>query len=146
MPVVQINGKVPWQCFRSSGGSWIAVCDLLKLTIEAETWALLMEGIGKSINAIFKERFESDQLDQFLREHGWKPAGELPSSPKTIYFDIPFLASIAGEKKHHQKMLRALIKSALFKDGWRKFKFQPASQRLPRKRKKKRSPSAPHSS
>ena len=135
--VVQINGKLPWKCFRSKTGSWIAVCDLLKVTIEAETWALLMQDVGESVNTIFKDLFESDQLDQFLREHGWQWAGTLPSRPEYIYFDIPFVPSIADPEKYYHKGLRSLIKSAFFTDGWRKFKFSPSSRRLPRKRIKK---------
>ena len=137
MTVVEINGKLPWKCFRSKTGSWIAVCDLLKVTIEADTWALLMQDIGESVNTIFKDLFESDQLDHFLRVQEWQSAGTLPSSPGHIYFDIPFVPSIVDPEKYYRKGLRSLIKSALFTDGWRKFKFSPSSRRLPRKRIKK---------
>jgi hypothetical protein len=64
---------------------------------------------------------------------GWK----LPSSPGHIYFDIPFVPSIVDPETYYRKGLRSLIKSALFTDGWRKFKFSPSSRRLPRKRIKK---------
>ena len=137
MKVVQLNGKLPWQCFRSNTGSWIAVCDLLKVTIEAETWTLLMEGIGESINTIFKDLFESDQLNRFLREHRWKPVGALPSSPGNICFDIPFLPRIIDPAKNYHGVLSRQIKSALFTDGWRKFKFAPSSRRRFSKRIKK---------
>ena len=137
MTVVQINGKLPWKCFRLNTGSWIAVCDVLKVTVEAETWALLMKDIDESINTIFNDLFESDQLDQFLRQHGWTWVDVLPSTPEYIHFDIPFLPSIADPKKYYRKGLRSLIKSALFTDGWRKFKFPPASRPLPRKQTKR---------
>jgi hypothetical protein len=136
MKVVQINGKLPWQCFRSNTGSWIAVCDLLRVTIEAKTWTLLMERMGESINTIFKDLFESDHLDRFLREHGWHLASALPSSPGNICFDIPFLPRIIDPAKNYHKGLSSLIKSALFTDGWRKLKFA-SSSRLPRKQIKK---------
>jgi len=99
MTVVQINGKLPWKCFRSKPGSWIAVCDLLKVTIEADTWALLMQDIGESVNTIFKDLFESDQLDHFLRVQEWQSAGSC-RPVRDIYTSTFRLCQASSTPKH----------------------------------------------
>ncbi len=55
MTVVHIEAKVPWQTRRAQGGNWIAVCDPLRLTVQAETYAELMEDIGLTLNALLKD-------------------------------------------------------------------------------------------
>lgn len=99
MTVVQINGKLPWKCFRSKTGSWIAVCDLLKVAIEADTWALLMQDIGESVNTIFKDLFESDQLDHFLRVQEWQSAGSC-RPVRDIYTSTFRLCQASSTPKH----------------------------------------------
>jgi len=41
---IRIDANLPWKCFTGKGGHGIGVCDALKLTVQAETWAELMEG------------------------------------------------------------------------------------------------------
>jgi hypothetical protein len=45
------------------------VGDPLKLTVQADTWAELMEDIGHTLDAMLRDLFRSNELDKFLRDH-----------------------------------------------------------------------------
>jgi hypothetical protein len=88
--VVRINGSVIWKILKAKGGNWVAICDPLKLTIQSETWADLMEDIGLTLDALLKELHSSNDLENFMREHGWSIIGGIPARPRNIRFDLPF--------------------------------------------------------
>jgi hypothetical protein len=51
--LVRVDGDVQLQCFQSSEtGNWVGVCEPLKLTVQSETWAALMEDFGLTLNAV----------------------------------------------------------------------------------------------
>ena len=99
MKTVRIEGKVQWKCAQAEGGNWVGICDALKLTIQAATWADLMEEIGGSLNAIFRDLLKSNELHKFLEDRGWKPLGPLPHAGDSINFDIPFLPSLTSRDR-----------------------------------------------
>jgi hypothetical protein len=37
--IVHMEGRIMWKIGRSKEGNWIAICDALKLTLQAETTA-----------------------------------------------------------------------------------------------------------
>lgn len=88
--LVRIDGRVQWQCLRTEGGNWIARCTPLKLTLQSATWAELMEDIGLALDALLKDLLKSNDLEKFLREHGWRPVGLMPRRPEKVRFDVPF--------------------------------------------------------
>ena len=94
--VVRINGRVDWQCFRANGGNWVAVCEPLKLTLQAETWGNLMEDIALTLDALLKDLLSSNELDRFLRERGWAIVGSIPNRRQHVRFDLPFFAAMMG--------------------------------------------------
>lgn len=81
---------------QGQGGNWVAVCDPLKLTVQAATWAELMEDIGLTLNALLQDLFESDELERFLHDQGWKLFRAIPSRPDEVRFDVPFFAAMMG--------------------------------------------------
>lgn len=87
---VQIQGNVEWKCFRASSGHWVGVCAPLKLTVQADTWAELMEDISHTLDMMFKDLLESQELERFLRDHGWTLAGVIPHTSRNVRFDVPF--------------------------------------------------------
>jgi hypothetical protein len=89
---VHIEGKVQWGCFRAKGGSWIGVCDPLKLTVQADTWAELMEDIGHTLDAMLSDLLKTNELDKFLQVQGWQATGPIPR--KNVRFDVPFIPAI----------------------------------------------------
>jgi len=87
--------KLKWRCFRGKGGNWIGVCDPVALTIQSPTWANLMEDIGHALNAMLRDLMKSGELQQFLQDRGWRRAGSMPKRPADVWFDIPFIPTMA---------------------------------------------------
>ena len=101
--IVRIEAKVEWKVGQGKGGNWVAVCDHLKLTLQAETYANLMEDIALTLDAMLKDLLSTNELDRFLHEHGWTLVGQIPKRQENIKFDLPFLAKrgkIYGSEKH----------------------------------------------
>jgi hypothetical protein len=88
--VIQINANVPWSFTRVRSGQYIAVCDPLKLTLQADTFYDLMEDIAISLDALLKDLLGDNELDRFLRERGWTAFSPIPARPKNVRFDVPF--------------------------------------------------------
>jgi hypothetical protein len=100
---VQVQGNLAWQVTQGKGGNWVAVCDPLRLTIQSETYAELMEDIGLSLNALMADLLAENELDGFLKEQGWMPIGPIPSEPSAVRFDVPFMAAMTeadGSARH----------------------------------------------
>ena len=92
---VEVKGNTEWRCFRARGGSWVAVCDPLGLTIQGETWAAMTESIAETLNAMLTDLITSKELERFLRDRGWQITGPLPSPPADLWFDVPFTTRTA---------------------------------------------------
>ena len=100
--IVSIEGSIPWQTWRPAEGSWIAVCEPLKLTVSADTWKDLMEDIGTTLELLFEDLLETGTVEQFLKRHGWVStdplyvaAQSLPRDlPKNVKLDIPFIPEV----------------------------------------------------
>lgn len=91
MRVIRVEANVRWSCQRANR-NWIGVCDPLKLTVQSETYAELMEDIGLTLNAVLKDLLASNELPQFLTERGWQAADPIPSpKAKNVRFDVPFI-------------------------------------------------------
>jgi hypothetical protein len=99
--IIQINANVPWQYSRAKGGNYVAVCDPLKLTLQAPTFSELMEDIAVSLDALMKDLLSENELDKFLRERGWSAVGQVPTRPRNIRFDVPF--AVTAMRAHGQQ-------------------------------------------
>jgi hypothetical protein len=96
--VVRIEGNLAWQCLRTQSGEWVAVCDPLKLTLQSDTFASLMEDISITLNDIFKDLVASNEFDKFLRDKGWRAVGPVPQAPENVQFDMPFFTAMMGSR------------------------------------------------
>ena len=88
--IVQIEANLQWQVARTKAGNWLGVCDPLRLTLQSETYAELMEDIGLALNAMLGDLLETHDLERFLRDHGWRPLGVIPARREDVRFDVPF--------------------------------------------------------
>ncbi len=88
--LVRINANLQWRFVIGKGGNYVAVCDALKLTLQAKTWAQLMEDTSDVLNAIFHDLLSDNELDRFLSEHGWSLVGKIPVKRENVQFDVPF--------------------------------------------------------
>ena len=78
----------------------MAVCDALKLTLESDSWSELLEDMALAIDAILKEMLATNELDRFLRDHGWSLAAPLSNRLADVRFEIPFELIAAHRAKH----------------------------------------------
>jgi predicted RNase H-like HicB family nuclease len=95
MKNIAIEGQVEWKFFRDRASKyWVAVCEPLKQTASGETWAELNESIAQTLDLVFREVLERDELESFLRQQGWKISRQeqLPPSRK-VRFDVPWKLS-----------------------------------------------------
>lgn len=83
-----------WKTFQAQSGEWVAICDPLKLTVQADTWAELMEDIGHTLDGLLRDLLSSNELNQFLRDHGWKLLAAIPARPEDVRFDVPFIPAM----------------------------------------------------
>jgi predicted RNase H-like HicB family nuclease len=91
---VRVKGQVPWGILQAKGGNWVAICEPLKITLQAETWANLMEDIAFALDAMFKELLSSNELNRFMKDHGWKLIDQIPRYRADLRFDLPFIPAI----------------------------------------------------
>jgi hypothetical protein len=103
--VVRIDGRVECKILRAKGGNWLAICESLKLTLQADTWANLMENIALTLDAILKDLLSSNELDKFMREHGWTLIGSIPHRRAGMRFDLPFFPAIMSDSHGSQRNL-----------------------------------------
>jgi len=92
--VVRVDGRVKWKILKAKGNNWVAICDPLKLTLQADTWANLMEDIAFALDAMLKELLSSNELDRFMRDHRWKLIGQIPRHQADVRFDLPFIPAM----------------------------------------------------
>lgn len=107
MQLVRIEANVPWEYRHDdASGYWLAICDPLKLTVQAERFSELSEVISGTLSAVFSDLLESGDLKAFLREHGWHAATPIPQhSERTPQFDIPWelvQAANDSQRRLHQ--------------------------------------------
>ncbi len=88
--IVRIEGQVRWRTRRAKKGNWVAVCSPLKLTVQSDTWANLMEDIAYTLDAVLKDLLATNDFDKFMKEHGWKLIDSLPRRKENMRFDLPF--------------------------------------------------------
>jgi hypothetical protein len=94
-----VAANLVWGCQQGKGGHWIAFCDPLRLTVQADTWSDLMEDVGITLDAMMRDLLENGELERFLRDHKWTLVGSPMPSPlqaKVLRFDVPFIPAMVG--------------------------------------------------
>jgi len=99
--LIQVEANLQWKCVRTPSGNYIAVCKPLKLTVQSDTWANLMEDIAHTLDMILKDLLAENELPRFLTEHGWTLVGPTPSRAEreNVRFDVPFFPAM-GRRAH----------------------------------------------
>jgi hypothetical protein len=94
---IESQGGLPLVVKRAQGGNWVATCEPLALTIQSETWAMLMEDIAQTLNALFIDLLEDGELERFLSDRGFRVVGALPPEREDLWFDVPFNPLMASQ-------------------------------------------------
>ncbi len=88
---VEVKANLLWKVLRAKTGQWIGICDPLRLTLQSDTYAELMEDIGLALDGMLRDLLETNDLERFFREHGWKTlSGTIPTRQEEVRFDVPF--------------------------------------------------------
>jgi len=88
--LIHVEGNVPWRWRKGSGGNYVAICDALRITLQARSYQELMDDIADSLDALLKDLLESNEFDQFMHDQGWRLLAPIPARPKDVKFDVPF--------------------------------------------------------
>lgn len=88
--LVRVDANLIWQIRQYKDGGYLAICDPIGITIEGETMSELMEEISSTLDAMLRNLLKTNDLDRFMREHGWKILGRIPTPKRDIRFDVPF--------------------------------------------------------
>jgi len=88
--VVRIEGKLLWKWGRTKHGNYVAVCDAIAQTVQAEKFRELLQTIDEALESTFRDLFSSGDLDAFLKERGWSTESPVPRSRRNVRFEMPF--------------------------------------------------------
>lgn len=97
---IETNFDVSWARRRNENGVWIAWCDLLGLTVEADNHDELVSLISEAIAILFEDLLESGDFDNFLKSKGWRSTGPIVHQPgQRVRFDLPWTMFTNGAQQ-----------------------------------------------
>ena len=101
---VTIQANVEWVSFQSSTSKrYIGVCDMLNLSLEADSEDELRSLIPEAMDLLMGDLLSDNELDGFLKEKGWQ-AINLPARPDgDIKFEVPFELIAAGARRDSER-------------------------------------------
>lgn len=103
MTSIQISAqaKIQWQARQSTTSSrWIGECQPMNLVMEAEDLNELYSLIDEAMQLMLMDLLRDNELDQFLREHGWRAHG-IPAQlgPEEVEFSVPWEVIAEGARR-----------------------------------------------
>jgi hypothetical protein len=105
--VVRVESNVEWKWRVGAGGNYVAVCDPLKLTLQAKTWSDLVEDMNDTLGALDSDLVACNEFDSFMQEHGWTLAETLPMQTKNVRYEVPFsIQPFVGAMNEHGSQRR----------------------------------------
>jgi hypothetical protein len=108
MATVQIQttkAQLQWLARKSpTSNRWIGVCDPIKLVMEADSLDELYSVIDEAIQLMLIDLMRDNELDQFLREHGWR-AVNIPreARPEDVQFNVPWELIAEGTRRDSER-------------------------------------------
>jgi hypothetical protein len=108
MATVQIQttqAQLRWNARRSPTSTrWIGVCDAMNLVMEADSLDELHSVIDEAMQLMLVDLLRDNELDQFLREHGWQ-ARDMPVQvrPEDVRFDVPWELIAEGNRRDPER-------------------------------------------
>jgi predicted RNase H-like HicB family nuclease len=90
----QLNAQVQWAVVRDEAAQrWVAICDPMGITVEADSHTELRENITDAMNLMLVNLLRSGELDHFLKARGWQAHPLIEqveeSDSDTPFFDVP---------------------------------------------------------
>lgn len=90
---IQINANLEWQLARTQRGHFLAICEPLGLTLEADSQEEALSLINEGLHYFFLDHLTDGTLPRFLASKGWSLNTPLPMHPEpgdAVTFDVPF--------------------------------------------------------
>ena len=88
-----------WRAQRSpTSNRWIAVCDALNLSMEADSLDELHSLIPETIHLLMTDLLEDNELDQYLKDKGWQATGVPPLPERDVSFEVPWYLVAEGAR------------------------------------------------
>lgn len=91
---VHIDANIGWRVYQDpQTQSWIGVCEALGQTALGDSFNdLVYEGIRSLMHELFTDLAQSNELEAFLGQHGWRLRGPMPriGQDEQYEFDVPF--------------------------------------------------------
>jgi len=89
---IQIHANLEWQLERTRRGRFLAICEPLGLTLEADTQDEALSLINEGLHYFFLDHLADGTLARFLTMKGWQ-SSSLPEAYEpgdAVTFDVPF--------------------------------------------------------
>lgn len=88
--VIEIQAQVPWQARQTASSRWIAICEPMNLSTEANSLDELYSVINETMQLVLTDLLEDNELDSYLRDRGWT-ALNMPSHVSAdVEFNVPW--------------------------------------------------------
>ncbi len=89
--IVTIHANISWRARKSDlSDRWIAVCDVLNLSMEADSLDEMHSVISETFHALFTDLLQGNELNEFLTARGWSAAGVPTNRNEKVAFDVPW--------------------------------------------------------
>lgn len=97
--IIRIEGKLLWKWGRTKRGAYIAVCDPIAQTLQADRFSELLESINEALDSTFRELLSTGELHKFLRARRWPrttgTAGHFSPSRRSVPWRSPKITGVA---------------------------------------------------
>lgn len=89
---IYVRANLLWQWGRNKRGTYIAFCQPIRQTVQANRFEELVATMQEAIESTFHELFSTGDLETFLKEQGWRTESPVPpaTTTKNVRFDVPF--------------------------------------------------------
>lgn len=98
--LIQIQGRaqLQWRAERTESGRWIAICQPMNLVTEADSLDELHSVINEVLQLLLVDLLRDNELEAFLREHGWQAHLPAAINPADVHFNVPW--QLVAEGSH----------------------------------------------
>jgi hypothetical protein len=99
------QAQIQWLAHRSTTSKrWIGECQPMGLIMEADSLDELHSVIDEAMQLLLLDLLRDNELDQFLREHGWR-AQDVPmeARPEDVKFSVPWELIAEGTRDSERR-------------------------------------------
>ncbi|MBI3371721.1 MAG: hypothetical protein HY017_08215 [Betaproteobacteria bacterium] len=99
------HAQLQWHVRRSTtSGRWIGVCEPMNQVTEADSLDELNSVIEETIQLLLTDLLLDNELEQFLREHGWTANNVPPQvSASDVRFDVPWQLVVENKRDSERR-------------------------------------------